>query len=282
MSSSTVGVGDDDLVTGEAVALDLPHAGLGLRILSGLLDLLVGYAALWGLQWVAYRLAGGTDDALVAAAITVAVVAAMVALPTTLETLTRGKTLGHLALGLRTVRDDAGPISFRHAVTRAMVGVVEVYGCAGLPALLCAVFSRRGKRFGDLLAGTYVVRDRQKVALPPPARMPPQLAAWAATADLAPLPDHLAAAVRQFLSRTASFAPEVREELGRRLLDEARPFMAPAPPPGNHHEYVLMAVLAERRRRDTERLARDQRLRERVVPPDPLDVPVPQTDRRSP
>ena len=42
MSSGTVGVGADDLVTGEAVALDLPHAGLGLRIVSGIIDLLCG------------------------------------------------------------------------------------------------------------------------------------------------------------------------------------------------------------------------------------------------
>ena len=29
-------------------------------------------------------------------------------IPTTVETLTRGKSLGKLAMGLRTVRDDAG------------------------------------------------------------------------------------------------------------------------------------------------------------------------------
>ncbi|HEY7721416.1 MAG TPA: RDD family protein [Pedococcus sp.] len=270
MGSSTVGVGADDLVTGEAVALDLPHAGLGLRIGSGLIDLLIGFGALYVLQFAAYALAGSGDDALIGAAITISMVAALVAIPTTLETLTRGKTVGHYALGLRTVRDDAGPISFRHALTRAMVGVVEVYGCLGMPALLCAVFNQRGKRFGDLLAGTYVVRDRQRVALPPPPQMPPHLASWAATADIAPLPDTLAATIRQFLSRTGSFAPHVREELGRRLLAEARPFVAPAPPEGNHPEWVLMAVMAERRSRDAARLAREQQLRERVVPADPL------------
>lgn len=270
MSSSTVGVGADDLVTGEAVALDLPHAGLGLRICSGLIDVVVGLVALYALQWVAYTLAGSGDDALIAAAITLAMVGALVAIPTTFETLTRGKTLGHLALGLRTVRDDAGPIHFRQALTRAMVGVVEIYGCLGMPALLCAVFNQRGKRFGDLLAGTYVVRDRQRVSLPPPAQMPPHLAAWAAGADIAPLPDSLAATIRQFLSRTGTFAPNVREELAHRLLAEARPYMAPAPPEGNHPEWVLMALLAERRTRDTARLAREQQLRERVVPADPL------------
>ena len=270
MSSSTVGVGADDLVTGEAVALDLPHAGLGLRICSGIIDLVVGFVALWGFQWAAYSLAGAGDDALVGAAITIAMIGALVAIPTTFETLTRGKTLGHLALGLRTVRDDAGPISFRHAVTRAMVGVIEVYGCFGMPALICAVFNRRAKRFGDLLAGTYVVRDRQRVALPPPPQMPPHLAAWAAGADIAPLPDALAAAIRQFLSRTGAFSPAIREELGQRLLAEATPYMAPAPPPGNHPEWVLMAVLAERRSRDAARLEREQALRATVVPPDPL------------
>jgi uncharacterized RDD family membrane protein YckC len=283
MSSSTVGVGADDLVTGEAVALDLPHAGLGLRICSGLIDLVIGVAALWFLQWVGYALAGSGDDALVGAAITIATIGALVAIPTTLETLTRGKTVGHLALGLRTVRDDAGPIQFRHAVTRAMVGVVEIYGCFGMPALLCAVFNRRGKRFGDLLAGTYVVRDRQRVSLPPPPQMPPHLAAWAAGADIAPLPDSLAATIRQFLSRTGSFAPPVREELAHRLLAEASPYMAPAPPPGNHPEWVLMAVLAERRARDAARLERDQALRAKVVPADHLSPAAPngQPSRRA-
>jgi uncharacterized RDD family membrane protein YckC len=269
MSSSTVGVGADDLVTGEAVALDLPHGGIGLRIVSGLIDLVIGYAALFGLELAAAALLAETDDALVAAGITVAAIAALVGIPTTLETLTRGKTVGHLVMGLRTVRDDAGPIGFRQALTRAMAGVVEIYGCQGVPALVCAAFSGKGKRFGDLLAGTYVVRERQRIALPPPVTMPPHLASWAAAADLAPLPDQLAVAVRQFLSRVSTFSPQVREQLGQRLLEEVRPFVAPAPPAGNHPEYVLMAVLAERRTREAARLGREQALRERLLPPEP-------------
>ncbi|MFC8501868.1 RDD family protein [Pedococcus sp. NPDC057267] len=269
MSSSTVGVGADDLVTGEAVALDLPSAGIGLRIVSGLIDYVVGILVLIALQIGADAVFGGVDTALALAMTTLATIAALVALPTTFETLTRGKTLGHLALGLRTVRDDAGPIGFRQALTRAMLGVVEVYGCSGVPALVCAAVSSRGKRLGDLLAGTYVVRDRQRIKLPSPTQMPQQLAGWAATADLPPLPDPLAVAVRQFLARAHTFAPPVREQLGSRLLEEARPYVAPAPPPGHHAEYVLMAMLAERRTRDADRLAREARLRERLLPPDP-------------
>jgi uncharacterized RDD family membrane protein YckC len=278
MSSSTVGVGADDLVTGEAVALDLPHASIGLRIVSGIIDLTVGYAALFGLQFAAGLLVGGGDDALVFAVVTILTIAAMVAIPTTFETVTRGKTLGHLTLGLRTVRDDAGPIGFRQALTRAMLGVVEIYSCWGVPALVCAAFSSKGKRFGDLLAGTYVVRDRQRISMPPPATMPPHLAAWASTADLAPLPDPLAVAVRQFLARATTFTPTVRDQLGARLFEETRPYVAPPPPPGSHPEYVLMAMLAERRVRDAARLEREAALRARLLPRDDTDV----ADRRSP
>lgn len=269
MSSSTVGVGADDLVTGEAVALDLPHAGVGLRMLSGAIDIAVGYSVFFALQIMASLLVGGTDDALTLAIVLVGTITAMVGIPTTMETLTRGKTLGHLALGLRTVRDDAGPISFRQALTRALVGVVELYLCYGLPALFCAIISSKGKRFGDLLAGTYVVRDRQRISLPPPPVMPPHLAGWATAADLAPLPDQLAVAVRQFLARVDTFTPVVRDQLGQRLLEETLPYVSPAPPAGNHPVYVLSAMLAERRVRDTARLHREAALRTRLLPADP-------------
>ena len=59
----------------------------------------------------------------------------LVVVPTAVETLTHGRSLGKLALGLRTVRDDAGPISFRHSLIRALVGVVEIWMLSGVPAL---------------------------------------------------------------------------------------------------------------------------------------------------
>ena len=90
----------------------------------------------------------------------VGTVAVFVVVPTTLETLTRGQSLGKLALGLRTVRDDAGPISFQHAFVRALVGVVEIWVFTGVPAFFCALVTPRGKRLGDFAAGTYVVRER--------------------------------------------------------------------------------------------------------------------------
>jgi hypothetical protein len=47
-------------------------------------------------------------------------------------------------------------------------------------------------------------------------------------------------------------------------------YVSPPPPSGSHPEYVLAAILADRRRRDAERLARDATLRSRLVVPDGL------------
>src|SRR3990170_2181986 len=159
----------DDLVTGEAVALDLPPASVGLRIASGLIDVAVTVALLFLVLLVSTVAAIGTDAALATVALIGSIILVFVVVPTTLETLTRGRTLGKLALGLRTVRDDAGPISFQHAFIRALIGFVEIYSFGGAPAFFSALLSSRGKRLGDFAAGTYVVRERVKLQLAPPA-----------------------------------------------------------------------------------------------------------------
>ena len=154
MSSSTVGVDVDDLVTGEAVALELPAAGIAIRALSGFLDLLIASLALWVGLIVTILITQNADDAIVGVAMTVLVALASVVLPTTLETLTRGRSVGKLATGLRTVRDDAGPIGFRHALTRALVGFVELWVLFGVPALVSGLMSNKGKRLGDYAAAS--------------------------------------------------------------------------------------------------------------------------------
>ncbi len=262
----------EDVVTGEGVAVELPVAGTMVRAASGLIDLLVAFVLLLGVVWGVGVLVAEASDAVGTAFMLVAVIAVTVAFPATVETLTRGRTLGKLALGLRVVRDDGGPITARHAITRALVGFVEIWlpPFVGIPALIGSVVSSRSKRLGDMAAGTYVISQRSRMRLAPPPQMPPPLAAWATAADVGALPAGLTVAVRQFLSRAATLVPASREPLGRELLTEVLRHVAPAPPPGFHPEYVLAAVVAERRRRDSERLAREEALRRRVVGADPL------------
>lgn len=243
-----------DLVTGEAVVLELRLAKLASRALALAIDLMVQLALLFVVAFVAAGVAAGADDALAAAIGLVLYVLVIVGYPVAFETLTRGRTLGKLALGLRVVREDGGPIRFRHAFVRGLLAVVEIWMTFGSIALITSLASSKGKRVGDYLAGTVVVRERVPVAGAPIAAMPPQLAAWAAGLDLSRVPDDLALAARQYLTRAGELAPQVRDGMGARLAAEMAAVTSPAAPPGVPPWAFLSAVLAERRRRELARL----------------------------
>lgn len=256
----------DRFVTGEAVEIDLPAASLPLRMVSGLIDLLVVALGLFLLILVLPDGLFRGDQALAQAFLVFLLAVVMAGLPITLETLLHGRTVGKLVTGLRTVRDDTGPIGLRHATIRALVGTVELWLTLGSLALIVATTNEKARRLGDLLAGTYVVRDRVRLRLVEPPSGSPSLQSWATTADIGVLPDALVVAVRQFLLRAPSLVPQARAATSASLADAVLAHVAPPPPAGAAPEDVLAAVLGERRRRDEERLARADALRERLLP----------------
>jgi uncharacterized RDD family membrane protein YckC len=243
-----------DLVTGEAVVLELRLAKLASRSLALALDLTVQVGLLVVGTLVLSGTVSAVDDALAAALGLVFYVAVVLGYPVAMETATRGRSLGKLALGLRVVRDDGGPVRFRHALVRGLLSVVEIWLTFGSVALIASLASAQGKRLGDYLAGTVVVRERVPVQGAPVAAMPPPLASWAAGLDLSQVPDDLALAARQYLARAPELAPPVREAMGARLAGALAAVTSPAPPPGTPAWAFLSAVLAERRRREFERL----------------------------
>ena len=239
-------------VTGEAVALDLRIAQFPSRTLGLGLDLLVQFLALVLLLWLGSSVASQLDPAAGAAIALVSVVLVIVGVPTTIETLTRGRSLGKVATGLRVVRDDGGPVRFRHSFVRALFMIVDFWISGGAVGLISSLASARGKRLGDHFAGTVVVRER----VPSRVRaaqhvysMPPGLESWAATLDLARLPDVSALQARQLLARGQAMDPTVRATMGSQLAAEFSSYVAPPPPPGVDAETYLAAVLTERLRR---------------------------------
>ncbi len=259
------GYAREQQVIGEAVAVELPVATVVARVASRLVDLVVMGLLLGALLLGAVLASVDFSGAVQRTVTLLCVVAVVIVLPAALETLTRGKSVGRYVLGLRVVRDDGGPVTGRQAVLRALTGVVEFTVAAGGPSLVCAIVTPRAKRLGDLAAGTYAISERHTVRLPQPAVAPPGLAAWAGQADIGVLPTGLALAIRQFLARSTTFTPQARDQVGRRLLEETLRHVSPTPPPGWHQEYVLAAVLADRRRRDTDRLLRNEQLRARLL-----------------
>ncbi len=260
------GYAREEQVTGEGVAVELPVAGVVFRVGARLIDTLATVVAgvlLWLVAtWLGVENTSGAVQRIVVLLILVLLT---VAIPTAVETATRGKSLGKLALGLRTVRDDGGPITGRQSLGRALTAWVEIWVSLGGPALICAILTPRGQRIGDLMTGTYVIAERFAVRMSSPPFGPPALMAWARQADIAALPSGLSLAIRQFLDRAAQMHPAARDQLGAQLLGDALRRVAPMPPPGWHREYVLAAILDERRRRDALRLGREQSLRDRYV-----------------
>lgn len=238
-----------DVVTGEAVVLDLRVARLASRGLAVALDLALQLVVLLLGAAVLAALSPVLDAALAGVLVLLLVVGALVGYPVACETLTRGRTLGKLALGLRAVRDDGSPIRFRHALVRGIVGFVELYLLLGVPAVVVSLASSRGKRVGDLLAGTVVVRERLPAESGPPIAPLPVLAGWAASLDLSALPDDLALAARQFLVRAQQLSPHARASMGARIAADVAARTAPPPPPGVPAEEFLAAVVTERTRR---------------------------------
>ncbi|MDP9407594.1 MAG: RDD family protein, partial [Actinomycetota bacterium] len=232
------------LVTGEAVLLDLRPARLASRLLAALLDGLLLLLLVVVAAFLLSRVPLELDPAASAAVATVLFVGVVVGYPTLWEVLTRGRTPGKMALGLRVVRDDGGPVRFRQVFTRALTLLFDV-PTLYVFSLVVQVLSERGKRLGDVLAGTFVVTERVPSAVASAALpMPPPLASWAAGLDLSGLPDDLALTVRQFLGRAPALAPAAREEIGRRLAAAVTATTSPPPPAGTPGWAYLAAVLA--------------------------------------
>ena len=254
------------LVSGEAVELEIRVARVGSRVLALLVDIFVEFVALSVLATLvpllvlAFSGFGGVDDALMSAIIVILLVVVVIGYPVTMETLTGGRTVGKLVLGLRVVRDDGGPIRLRHALTRSLVSVAIEWPGMVLPlvtwvmSLTTMLANRQGKRLGDLAAGTIVIHERTPATWGWAPAMPPQLATWASTLDLTGLPDDLALAVRHFLARNRRIQEPFRSRLGYQLAEEVAARTTPQPPPGVPGWMYLAAVLAERHRRAANRL----------------------------
>ncbi|MFJ9646541.1 RDD family protein [Streptomyces sp. NPDC101206] len=243
-----------DLVTGDAVVLGLRPARLPSRALAFVLDLLV-YVTGYLLVSVALTYATASlDDAAQAAVAVASFLLVLVGIPIAVETLSHGRSLGKLACGLRVVRDDGGPVRFRHALVRGAMGVVELLLTFGSVACIASLVSARGRRLGDVFGGTLVIRERVPVthAMPVPAP-PPWLAGRFTALDLSAVPEGLWLAVRQYLTRMHQLDPQVGAAMAAKLADDLVARTGAPAPAGVPAAAFLMAVVHERQSRDAAR-----------------------------
>jgi len=275
----TVGVEKpgDRLVNGEAVEVDVRYARLGSRALALLLDILVQsllamFLLLLAAEVLPLTLGDLIDEALLRTVLVLLLVAVFIVYPTAMETLTNGRSVGKRAVGLRVVREDGGPIRVRHALTRSLVGVAVEWPGLIMPMLtwvvsmLTMTFSPRGRRLGDLAAGTFVIHERSASDWGWMPALPPPLIRWATSADLSAVDDDLALAARHYLARAKEIRQPWHDRFAYGLAAEMIERIPQHPPPDTPPWALLAAVLAERRRRAGGQVLTTRALTERIWP----------------
>ncbi len=262
------------IVSGEAVHLDIRLARAGSRALALLVDILVQIALFMGLSTVvtiavaAYPLA---DEALFGAAQIILVAFILIGYPALCHALLRGRSVGKLAMGLRVVRADGGPINFRQSLIRALVGAAlewpgVLLGISWLVSLSLLVGSARAQRLADMAAGTIVIHERTPEGWGWIPTTPPGLIPWAVTLDLTDVDDQLALAARHFLARSRSLREPHRGRLGEALAKEMLARTTPPPPPNTPGWAYLAAVVGERHRRAAARLTQARAAQAKLWP----------------
>src|SRR5438477_5079564 len=157
-----------DVETPELVVFSYTIAGVGSRAPAAVIDSLLCIAALiliaLSLSALAPRESASTTpgvfDAWAAAIFVIAIFCLLWGYYVLFEGLADGQTPGKRLLRLRVVRDGGYSVTFAASAVRNLVRIVDIQ-----PALFYAVgmvsviFSKSGKRLGDIVAGTIVVRE---------------------------------------------------------------------------------------------------------------------------
>jgi len=144
------------------------------------------------------------------------------------------------------VTKEGGPVRFRHAAVRSLLGLVDFLIAGGFIAVVFILFTKDNQRLGDLVAGTLVLRERSALAAPAPVTFtpPPGLERYTATLDPGGLTTEEYQAVRTFLLRAASLSPGPRSALARQLANPLAARLRPPPPAGISPEQYLWCVAA--------------------------------------
>ncbi|MEO5814778.1 MAG: stage II sporulation protein M [Gemmatimonadaceae bacterium] len=156
-----------DVETPELVVLTYSLAGVGSRVLAGLTDLAICVGAFVVLIIAVISLSAGgiaiSFDSSASWAVALLVLAQFTLLwgyYVLFEGLMDGQTPGKRLHHLRVVRDGGYSVTFGVSAVRNLVRMLDmqpgIFYLVGLSSLL---ITRRGRRLGDLVAGTIVVRE---------------------------------------------------------------------------------------------------------------------------
>lgn len=212
-----------DVETPELVVLSYTIAGLGSRLYAALIDLLIcvllfvvvafGIGILLPRDRVTAALRSDSSTALATAALVIIQFAILWGYYLLFEGLRDGQTPGKRMLRLRAVRDGGFSVGFAASAVRNLMRIVDLQPIfTYLVGIASIAFSKSGKRLGDMVAGTIVVRESL-------VRQPVAETTSPATPALA-LAAQLSDAEFQVLDRWAARRSSLDAERRRQLTDQ--------------------------------------------------------------
>ncbi|MDH3681259.1 MAG: RDD family protein [Acidimicrobiia bacterium] len=232
------------VVTPEGVVLDFRAAGIASRTLAKAIDLLIQFIGLLAAIFLAAFLSF-VSEALAVVAIVVLLFGIFYGYPALLETFWDGHTVGKRLFGIRVITIEGGPVRFRHAAIRSLIGTFDFWfpTPGGLIAVSFVLLTKRSQRLGDLAAGTIVIRE-PRASQAPVFFAPAQGAEGVSrNLDTSRLDAHHYTLVREFLLRAGELMPDARWELGELLADRVAAYTGNPRPPGLDGERFLVSVL---------------------------------------
>jgi uncharacterized membrane protein SpoIIM required for sporulation/uncharacterized RDD family membrane protein YckC len=257
-----------DIETPELVVVSYTVAGLGSRLLAALIDLAICAATLLIVVLAAVALDNRSSNELTremankpspstawaAAVITIMQFVILWGYYVLFEGLNDGQTPGKRFLRLRAVRDGGYSIGFSASAVRNLLRIVDLQPVfTYLIGIASIAVSKSGKRLGDIVAGTIVVREaliRQPLGERPVV---------AQSEPVGTLTTALSEAEFQLLERWAdrrsSLTPERRREVTAQVVARLR-HAFPADATGSEGATLLSLLASERKARDQGAAAR--------------------------
>ena len=257
-----------DIETPELVVVSYTLAGLGSRLLAALIDLTICVVALLVVVLAAVALDNRSSNELAkeiankpspstawaAAVITIMQFVILWGYYVLFEGLNDGQTPGKRFLRLRAVRDGGYSIGFSASAVRNLLRIVDLQPVfTYLIGIASVAVSKSGKRLGDMVAGTIVVREaliKQPLAEKTVSEQPQPLATL--TAALSEAEFHL---LERWADRRSTLTPERRRDVTAQVVARLR-HAFPADASGSESATLLWLLSSERQARERGAAAR--------------------------
>jgi uncharacterized membrane protein SpoIIM required for sporulation/uncharacterized RDD family membrane protein YckC len=241
-----------DIETPELVVVSYTIAGLGSRVYAALIDLVLCFTLFIG-SAIVIAMTSPSDDAIGSPMSTAWAFAITAFLQFLIvwgyyllaEGLFDGQTIGKRLLGIRAVRDGGYSVGFSASAVRNLMRLVDLQPVFTYAVGITSIaLTKSGKRLGDIVAGTLVVRETM---VQQPALVAPETRQ---TSEQTPLVARLDERELQLLEQWAARRSDIDADRRKKLTRQVAGRLSHALPvdEGRGEAGALLALLEQERR----------------------------------